>query len=144
MQYEPHIAHAIASFSELGIGAATLLIVDLARWRAKVNGMAADPIAYNDLCVQARKMNFIYQKQINAIGKLFDGFLFIAPYISLFLGLYALLGISFIIPIIGSDDACYFWCSFISFILSFIAAIVEKSGAKVADGVSAAASKVIP
>lgn len=147
MEYEPHIAHAIATFSELGIGTAALLIVDVAKWRTKVQGMAADPIAFNDLCVQARRMNGLYQKfikTIHEIGKLFDKLLFSAPYISLTLGVYALFGISFHLPIVGAGEVCYFWCSVSSFTLAFIAAIVEKSGAKVADGASATAGEEIP
>lgn len=147
MQYESHISHAIATFSELGIGAAILLIADVSRWRAKVQGMAADPIAFNDLCVQARRMSGIYQwfiKATHSFGMLLDKLLFIAPYISLVFGIYALFGISFQIQYIGSSEICYFWCAFFSFLLSVVAAIVEKSGAQVADGVNQTTDESIP
>lgn len=147
MEYESHIAHAIASFSELGIGAATLLIVDVAKWRAKVSGMAADPIEFNNLCVQARKMNSLYVWHINLlhwVGEKGDTLLYFMPHISLVLGFYALSGISFQIPMIGIGEGGYFGCAVFSFILSFIAAFVERSGAKVADGATAATEKDIP
>ena len=144
LQLELHAAHAIATFSELGIGAATLLIVDVARWRAKVKEKAADPIAFNDLCVQAKRMGWVYQRIVAAmhsIGRVLDKILFLAPYASVAFGVFALVGISIHTTF---EESTFWWCSIVSFALAFLAALVEKSGAKVSDSATATAEQQIP
>lgn len=137
MLAESHISHAIATFSELGIATASLLIVDAAKWRERVNAGSADPVERENWLVQARKLGWLYtlftQIAISSV-KLIKYGQYLLPFISFFLGFITLLGISFY-PLTTSGeslDSTYFGFAVGSFILSIVAAVIEQKQAKVA------------
>lgn len=129
---EHHIAHAIAVFSELGIGVASAAIFDPSRWRERTNNANRhnDAVARQDLLSQAKKMG---------IGLIIRGQMFFAtssrwrlikyyflPVISIILGCIALFGMSGLIL----DVSDYWWLFFgtLSFICSIILPIIMSTG----------------
>jgi hypothetical protein len=141
---EANLAHATATFSELGIATASILIADIPKWREIVLVGEADPIEIENLNVMARHIGGIYYF-FNMAANQFPRvkILFIAPFLAFFLGLYALIGMSLHpticfsfswLSIIAFDDSVldtvYWRMSLVSFIIAMFCAVVERSGAK--------------
>lgn len=144
---ETHIVHATATFSELGIAAASVLLADLPKWRRLAGADQTDPIALNDLVVTAKRLGGLacqVVKIIAAIPSVLNAIIFIAPFLSVGLGVYALIGISFYPPLLldsvltswmatesATLDVVYWVMGFCSLLVAMFAAVMEQSRAKV-------------
>lgn len=134
---EKHITHAIATFSELGIATASIVIADIPRWRGLVQAHSVDPIDVENVTVMAKKIGGIYSFFIWLANKLpKNNFWIFTPFVSFAFGFIALLGISFCPAetIFGTVkvEHVFWWLALLSFLSSMLCAGFEKSNDKVA------------
>ena len=141
---ENHLAHAVATFSELGIATAAVLLADVPKWRDLIKAGQADPIEIESLAVQARRVGGI-RYWLNLIADRIPtaGFLYSLPFVAFLLGIIALIGISHVptrpfnlIETYGFEqevlDIAYWWIALTSFGISMGAVVVERTNAKLA------------
>jgi len=146
MGAETHIAHAVATFSELGIATATVLLSDITNWRNSVKKGHEDLVGASDLIVQARKLGTLayFMNKILLERAWRRVILYLLPYFAMVLGFIALIGISFYpkpwfesFSLLAMEreklETMYWWLALSSFVASWTAAVIEKNGAKLAD-----------
>lgn len=148
MVLEADAAHAIATFSELGIATSILLIVDVTRWRETVKaGLGGGPVSVIDLVNEAERRGWLFACALKVArwgynfhhGAKFQ-VLWRLPFVSLALGMIALIGIA---TIRGFEEPA-FMMSISSFLLSLIAAFIEKLNVRVKKAADETRDTVIP
>ena len=148
MVLEIEAAHAIATFSELGIATSILLIVDVTHWRETVKAaLGGGPVSVTDLLNEAERKGFLYACALK-IARWGDNFqhsaksklLLWLPFFSLTLGVSALIAIA---TISGAVEYA-FWVSLSSFLLSLIAAFIEKLNIRIKKAADEARDTVVP
>jgi hypothetical protein len=138
-----HLAHAVATFSELGIATAAVLLADLPKWRGLIDAGRADPIEVENLKVQAKRLGKIWYVLSCVAEKIpGDEVQYALPFVAFILGVLALVGISHV-PMQpftyveswfdgGQLDIAYWWMGLASFLVSMLSVVVERTNAKVA------------
>lgn len=142
---ESHLAHAVATFSELGIATAAVLLADVPKWRDTIKAAQDDPIEVENLKVQAKRLGRRWYFLL-CFAELFSSsrVLYPLPFVAALLGIFALIGISFYPVVIGGWfsflaferemlDRIYWAMAFASFVLAMVAAAAERTSAKLAE-----------